>query len=636
MKTIKSLIAILVLFSGHCIHAQQKGSFNNTVSFMSENRTLSCYVPPDYDSTQQYGLLICLHGLGDNSTNYRNALVNSLGWPSIFANTIIICPDGGEDANSDFYAPQGDQEIIQSCIGFAKQNYTIDSNDILLQGFSLGGRSALKYGLEHHDQFKGLLLNTPAMQGMLDVENSPIGSLDYDYENASLIPIYTTVGTEDYFYLFTVTKLIEILKRNNGVVDFAPVAGMAHSIPTQPTTLKAAAFLNNSLKADYDLDMFAIDGKDRYCSDIQAKCLVRNMGNTPVNSIKLNISYGSISTTHTWTGSLSAYQHAEISLPGIAGANGVAKLKVSIAEINTSEVDPEMINDSLSKQIEVAKENAPVLVEEGFEAENPLWITPNDGNIFNWYLDAEIKKSGESSLAAFNTPLLFYTKGATVDVLSPAFDISSATAPTLSFDLAFNYLHYTPPYVSVPYDYADTLEILITTDCGQSFTSIYKKGGAQLATAVSPIVNPLSIEQCFFTPQADEWRKEIIDLTPYIGNDNAYVKFNYISAMGGSIYVDNARIGEGMPTGIDDTKQPFTFGMYPNPANDKVTITLNDTRDAKVTIYDSLGKMVMSKSAENALDNQFSLDLTQLENGFYVIETGNGSQKATKKLLINR
>jgi predicted esterase len=198
MKQIILSLSIILLSAIELL--AQKGSFNKEITFNNELRLLSFYVPANYDSTKQTGLVVCLHGLGDNSSNYRNAVINTLKWNTIFSNSILVFPDGGNDANSDFYAPVSDESFIETAINYCKSNYNINSSEVILQGFSLGGRSALKYGLDHPTSFKALLLNSPALQGLQDLQNNPIASLVYNFSNASLLPIFISVGTADDAY----------------------------------------------------------------------------------------------------------------------------------------------------------------------------------------------------------------------------------------------------------------------------------------------------------------------------------------------------------------------------------------------------------------------------------------------------
>src|SRR5690625_6885992 len=103
--------------------------------------------------------MIGLHGMGDGGNNYKSALLNSLDFQDVFPNTILICPNGNLQENGMFYSSNNGEYIIDSALSYAQTHYNIDNNEIILQGFSLGAESALRFGLDYPGKFKGLILN---------------------------------------------------------------------------------------------------------------------------------------------------------------------------------------------------------------------------------------------------------------------------------------------------------------------------------------------------------------------------------------------------------------------------------------------------------------------------------------------
>jgi PKD repeat protein len=89
---------------------------------------------------------------------------------------------------------------------------------------------------------------------------------------------------------------------------------------------------------------------------------------------------------------------------------------------------------------------------------------------------------------------------------------------------------FTSPYI-------DTLQIGVSTNCGSTLTSAYLKGGSQFTTAVSG--NPNAV----FTPTSiTQWKKDSIDLTPYVGQSNVMIAFINRGHYGDGIYIDNINI----------------------------------------------------------------------------------------------
>jgi predicted esterase len=602
----------------------QTGSFNKDVSFNGETRQLSFYVPANYDSTKQVGLVLCLHGLGDNSSSYRNAIINSLKWHTIFANSILVFPDGGVDANSDFYAPAGDESFIDFTLNFCKNNYNINSNDVILQGFSLGGRSALKYGLDHPTTLKALLLNTPALQGLLDLQNNPNISLGYEFTNASQLPIFISVGAADDAYFALNEKLAYQLKLSNAAVYFQKIAGMGHTIAMNAQIRKCLNFFEQKAVYTKDIELLNVESPMNVCSNIfTANCFIRNNGVSNIQSFKIKLKIGE--------------QLIEKSIDLLMKPNEFVKIPVEVLlndknlnsfTVSIDFLDDDSTNNFISKSISLKPMSSSGIIKEGFENFDN-WTIQKSGSLFEWYLDDVTKKSGNKSLGSFNTIMYFNTLNSVESVVSKAVDLSKIDKKTLSFDVAFNYTKYTPPYFATETNFADTLELQISLDCGNTFQTIYKKGGKELATTAEPMLNPLNISQLDFIPNANEWRREIIDLMPYASSNSAVFKINCISGMGGVLNLDNLSFGEDVMSVNQVKKSENHFSVYPNPANE--TLSFNLERVESIRFLDLEGKLVSETKPELGVQ---TVNTSHLANGMYIVQFVSNVSVSSKRILI--
>lgn len=615
--------------------AQQTGSFNTHITFMGQSRTLSCYVPSSYDSTQPMKLIVGLHGLGDNSSNYRNALFNTLQWQNTFSNTIFVFPDGGSDTYRDFYTPAGDEAIITEAMEFAMSNYWIDSNYVVLQGFSLGGRSAAKFGLENPGLFKGLLLNTPAFQGSLDARNDPVASLVYNYPNAAQIPIFISVGDQDVIYLTVLENtLVKTLKKNDAIISYNPVAGMGHSVPGSSLMSQVYPFFDGPASPALDLDLFDSELPQHTCGgSITPSCFVQNRSDSSISSIVIDYQLGGNSGSYTWNGRLSAWEHAEITLPALSPAAGEQVLDLNIGTINGNLTDTLTANNNLEDTVEVDPQGEMLQLSEDFEGTSPGWVFTETGTLFQWYRDTDVKKSGTASIGNFNTILLFYTKGNVESFESPVLDLKTADDPLLSFDVAYNYHEYTAAVLGIDTVFADTLEVALSTDCGQSWQSLYKKGGDELATASTPIMNPLNIQQCFFNPSATEWRKDSIDLSAFTNETEVIIRFNYISANGGSINIDNILV-DGENISVSELSQQ-QLSLFPNPASGLVHLSTAGEKLGSVRVYNLAGSLVFEQNFDGSSQEDYRMDVSGFSKGVYQVEVITAGGSAYRKLVVD-
>jgi PKD repeat protein len=123
------------------------------------------------------------------------------------------------------------------------------------------------------------------------------------------------------------------------------------------------------------------------------------------------------------------------------------------------------------------------------------------------------------------------------EMRTPKLNFTGLSAAQMTFDVA--YAAYNATYV-------DGLEVLITTDCGTTWTSLYNKTGSTVAAGNLPTANATTSN---FVPTSNQWRTETINLNSYINNTNVQLAFRNLAGYGNNLYIDNINItGTSVPT----------------------------------------------------------------------------------------
>lgn len=85
--------------------------------------------------------------------------------------------------------------------------------------------------------------------------------------------------------------------------------------------------------------------------------------------------------------------------------------------------------------------------------------------------------------------------------------------------------------------------------------------------------------------------------------------------------------------GISEQVNTSAFIMYPNPANDKLTIRASNLID-HIIVYDMLGQQVLK--LEDIDEQDLTIDLSKYETGMHFIEVKSGTMLARQHLMIIR
>ena len=84
------------------------------------------------------------------------------------------------------------------------------------------------------------------------------------------------------------------------------------------------------------------------------------------------------------------------------------------------------------------------------------------------------------------------------------------------------------------------------------------------------------------------------------------------------------------PEGIDEHHNPTHAVIYPNPASNE--LFLDNTRDAKIELYDLTGKLVLK---DNSIAASRKIDISSLHSGIFILKIINKDNMECRKVVVN-
>jgi hypothetical protein len=252
---------------------------------------------------------------------------------------------------------------------------------------------------------------------------------------------------------------------------------------------------------------------------------VRNNGGELVTGFKTGyILDGGAPVIQSHNIPLNTGQSATVTFANLTPTSGTHTIKMFVTDALTAEPGPDGTpgNDTLTRQFTVPVTGANVV--EGFEGNfvPANWALINPNSNATWMKDGPGKSSASAAFFDnYNNNLVNQ-----LDMLqTPPVNTVNAESVTISFDVA----HKNYP------GGLDRLRVLASTDCGVTFTSVYSKSGATLATAAASDLD-------FTTPTDSEWRRETITLNNTFTGGNIIFQFENRNDWGNNIFIDNVNI----------------------------------------------------------------------------------------------
>ena len=215
-------------------------------AFRSEqDQTLQPYtirLPENYDADKKYPLLVFLHGSGQDEQNLLNRQRGN-------GRFIELAPLG-RDLFRAYSAPASQRDIIEA-IEDVKKHFSVDADQIVVGGFSMGGYGALRAFYEHPDLYQGVAV----FAGHPDLANAWLDGdfpnfLEQHYlESFKGKPVFVYHGTKDAaIHVSLAEKLITQLKAAGAEVSAHIVEGRGHTYQDEATHQKYMAWLEATIE----------------------------------------------------------------------------------------------------------------------------------------------------------------------------------------------------------------------------------------------------------------------------------------------------------------------------------------------------------------------------------------------------
>jgi hypothetical protein len=107
-----------------------------------------------------------------------------------------------------------------------------------------------------------------------------------------------------------------------------------------------------------------------------------------------------------------------------------------------------------------------------------------------------------------------------------------------------------------------------------------------------------------------------------------------IAYEGSTLNVDNFEFIGGTLS-VPDQFLSSKISITPNPANNYVNIRVpNVNNNAKITLHNTVGQVVYSKTYNNSNNINDRIDISKFNSGIYFVEIINGSKSSIEKLVI--
>jgi hypothetical protein len=356
---------------------------------------------------------------------------------------------------------------------------------------------------------------------------------------------------------------------------------------------------------------------------------IGNFSAASLTSVTINYQVdGGTPVAFNWTGNLARCSTTVVTLNPVTSVAGNHILTVYTTNPNGT-ADQFRPNDTARKAFSISPTVATPQVE-GFEGSvfpPTNWSVQNPDGLVTWTRATTAARTGTASMVIRNFD---QTTANTTDMFYSPVIINNASIDSqfVAFDYAYVQGNQYPGSTVRP---LDTLELMITQDCGATFKTIWKNYGDQLQT----VSDPNYVYTAAYTPTTSgEWRNIKLFLNPFIGTSNYQVYWVAKSNRQNNLYIDNINISsKTLPQKLKNQG----FDIYPNPFSSSFLIhhwvAPMDLQAAQV--YTSAGQLVWDKRFSGNANTEITVNMAAMAKGVYVLKMIYSNKTVVERIVKN-
>lgn len=274
---------------------------------------------------------------------------------------------------------------------------------------------------------------------------------------------------------------------------------------------------------------------------------IQNLGTTAATLARIQLkTNGAITETKDFVMNLPFEEITNVSFQSVVQPAGTTLYEFEVLLVNAG-ADQRASNNKLAVSSLVQQAGA-IPVSEVFNSFPANWSVYNPDNSATWDLITTPSNGKSMYVNCYD----YQNEGAVDRLITPVFDLTSATVAFLKFDYA---------HAIYGSNNVERLRVLVSTVCDFNSPAvvIFDSAGSSLATA------PQTTSR--FTPTASQWRTAAKSLNNFIGN-KIQIAFEVTNGWGNNVYVDNIVVSTESMTdiAISSIESPGPVTCVTNPA----------------------------------------------------------------------